>query len=188
MTHDELEYRRKALENAFFTKRDQELLVKLREQQDHDKLKEMLASLTGAKDDTLLERMLQVGIRPETYAAMAFIPMIVVAWADGFLDRKERKAVLETAEQSGVVAGSPGHQLLEGWLDQEPAGELLETWKAYMASLCADLSPAERERLRDHVVERATMVGNAAGGILGMGAISKAEKEVIEELSKVFEF
>lgn len=188
MTHDELEYRRKALENAFFTKRDQELLEKLREQQDHDKLKEMLASLTGAKDDTLLERILQVGIRPETYAAMAFIPMIVVAWADGFLDRKERKAVLETAEQSGVVAGSPGHQLLEGWLDQEPAGELLETWKAYMASLCADLSPAERERLRDHVVERATMVGNAAGGILGMGAISKAEKEVIEELSKVFEF
>lgn len=186
MTHNELDHRRKALEDAFFTKRDQELLAKLREQQDRQKSKDMLASLTGAKDDAILDRLVEAGIGPETYAAMAFIPMIAVAWADGVLDIKERNAVLETAVASGVPADSPGYRVLEGWLNQEPSVTLLETWKSYMAILCQGLAIEEREKLRDHVLERARKVGNAAGGILGIGAISKAEKSVIDELAQVF--
>jgi hypothetical protein len=185
--NDQLDYRRKALENAFFTKRDQELLAKLREQQDHEKSKAMLAELTGAKDDALLERVLQHGIRPETYAAIAFIPMIVVAWADGVLDRKERQAVLETAVEKGVSPGSPGYVLLEGWLTEEPPPSLLQTWKEYIAALCAGLEPQERVNLRDHVLEQARKVGNAAGGFLGMGAISQREKTVIQDLAHVFD-
>jgi hypothetical protein len=187
VTNNELDYRRKALEDAFFTKRDQELLEKLRERQDHEDSKEMLSRLAGTVDDAILDRILLVGIRPETYAALAYIPMIVVAWADGVLDLKERKAVLETAEQAGVAPGSPGYVLLQGWLDQEPPGNLLEAWKAYTAALCQGLEAPEREKLRDHVLEGARKVGNAAGGILGMGAISKREKVVIKELASVFE-
>src|SRR5690606_4752012 len=141
--HNELDHRRKALEDAFFTKRDQELLSKLREQQARQKSKEMLASLTGAKDEAILDRLVEAGIRPETYAAMAFIPMSAVAWADGVLDIKERNAVLETAIASGVPANSPGYLLLQSWLDQEPAGNLLATWKAYMAVLCQGLAQEE---------------------------------------------
>ena len=52
--------------------------------------------------------------------------------------------------------------------------------------VAAQLSPAEREAVRSQVIERARKVAQSAGGILGIGAISDAEKRVLASLERPF--
>ena len=52
--------------------------------------------------------------------------------------------------------------------------------------LAAQLSPSQRTALRAELVERARHVAEAAGGFLGLGSVSEAEKQVIAELEKPF--
>lgn len=182
-----MQYRRKALEESFFAKRNQQLLEKLRTEQDRKQQRDSLAQLTGTQDPAVLDRILELGIRPETWTAMTYIPMVAVAWADGVLDTRERKAILEAADRQGIQPGTPGYELLDGWLAADPGPSSLETWKLYMRSLLDSLDADGREHLRQHVLDLAHDVASAAGGVLGMAAISNREKRVLDELRAVFE-
>ncbi len=186
MAGDELQYRRKALEEAFFARRNQQLLEELRAQQDRERRKEALGRLIGTQDPQLIEQVLDLGICPETWAAMAFIPMVAVAWADGVLDTRERKEILEAAQRHGIQPDGPGYKLLEDWLEADPGPAALDAWKNYMLALVGTMEPESRARLRDQVLGLAHEVATAAGGVLGLGAISAREKRVMDELRAVF--
>lgn len=187
MSGDDLSYRRKALEESFFARKDEELLRKLRDQNSREEQKRMLSSLTGTSDAAVLERMLDLGIRPETWAAMTFIPMIAVAWADGVLDVRERQEILRAATEHGVAEDGPGYQLLVHWLDENPGAKSLDAWKGYVQALLPSLDPDARQKLKEYVLGLAHEVARSAGGVLGVAAISAREKRVMEELEKVFQ-
>ena len=62
-----------------------------------------LGRATGIDDPDLLARLAELGIRPETLAALTLIPLIETAWADGVMHAKERDAVLRGAATSGIA-------------------------------------------------------------------------------------
>jgi len=172
----------RALEDAFFTKENARLLEQLKEKQKREALREVVQ----IKDETFLDRLIELGIGPETVLALTLVPLIAVAWADGTLDGRERDAIIKAAEQKGVSPETAGHQLLETWLSRRPERELFDSWKQYVRGIWETFTDEERRRMRERTLDWALAVAEASGGFLGMiSKVSPSERVVIEELEKV---
>ena len=103
------------LENLFF-QNTEETREKIHADAKDKKAAEALAMVSGIKDEAVLAKMVGLGIKSDTLAALSIVPLIKVAWADGTLDDKERKAILAGAEKAGIYAGSHGYLLLDSWM------------------------------------------------------------------------
>jgi hypothetical protein len=179
--------RKKALEDSFFAKENAKLVERLRAEKEKTSAREGLAQVTGISDAAVVQKLVDLGIKPETWAAVSLLPLIEVAWADGNVDDKERRAVLAAAEANGIAAGSPSSELLENWLVERPDSQMLEAWGGSIATLCAALDEREKQALKAEVVGRARTVAEAAGGILGLGnKVSAEEAEVLSRLERAF--
>lgn len=179
-----LETRGRALQDAFFRREADAYREQLLERQRQGR-GELPASAEGA-DPALVERLAALGIRADTLAALTLIPLVEVAWADGQMDASEKRAILVGAESSGLAPDSPGFGLLRVWLDRRPEPDLMDLWRAYIEAVCGALSVEARTRLRDAIVGRARDVAASAGGILGVGAISRAEERMLSDLESAF--
>jgi hypothetical protein len=185
---DVLRARGKSLEDEFFRREDQKLLARLQEMRKAELNREELAKATGITKAEVLDRLLTLGIQTQTLAALSLVPLIEVAWADGSLDAKERQAVLEHAGAAGITTGSPAYGLLEAWLQHRPSQHLLDAWRDLVRAIREQIGPAEAERLKAEIVERARVVARASGGVLGLGSkISGAEAAMLASLERPFE-
>ena len=176
----------RTLEDEFFRKEDQRLTERLQELKSRTATREALAKASGIKSEAILDRLLDLGIRPEIVGALAVVPLAEVAWADGSLDDDERRAVLARAEQSGVAPGSTDHELLAGWLARRPDAKLLSAWKHMVQGLCEHMTPEQVADLRRGLIERARGIAKASGGVFGVGAVSAAEADMIDQLEAAF--
>src|ERR687891_288917 len=88
MSEEFLGDRRKALEEEFFAKQNQQLLRQLRETTAVRTQKEALAAALGITDDDVLEHLMALGLSSETLAALSLVPLVEVAWAEGRVDTK----------------------------------------------------------------------------------------------------
>lgn len=175
--------RRRALEESFFHNRNLQLLDKLREEMATKEQKEALAATSGITDDAVLDQLVAANISAETLAAVSLVPVVLVAWADGNMADKERAAILDASAKEGIQAASVARQLLETWLDESPDSQTLAAaWKAYTSLVLEHLSDAAKASLRNTTTQRARRVAEAAGGVLGLNAVSKTEQDVLDDL------
>jgi hypothetical protein len=179
--------RGKSLEDAFFRKENERAIQHLREMQQRTTSREGLSKVTGITNEEIIDRLVALGIRPEIVTALAIVPLVQVAWADGSLDAKERQVVLERAEKSGIAPGTADHDLLRSWLDKKPEPRLLAAWTEMVRGLSEHMSPQELASLKAGLIERAKAVARASGGFLGMGAVSIAEQNAIDRLESAFQ-
>ena len=184
MTGDAWSERRRALEESFFHGRNEQLLNDLRQKLTNEETKKSLSAVSGIEDEQLLNQLVDAEISAETIAALALVPVIAVAWADGEIADKERSAILNAAEAEGISAGSVSHDLIECWLAEEPTTELLAAWKTYVTSLIEHLNQEAVDQIRAALVGRAERVAKAAGGILGLNRISPSEQSVLDQLAE----
>jgi hypothetical protein len=185
MANDSLHERGKELEEAFFRKMNAKLTDKLQAEAKKKSDKDAITKLTGITSDALLDKLVELDIGPQTLAAFGLYPVVEVAWADGPADAKEKRAVLDAAKQEGLSPA--GVELLDHWLQDQPPKVLFETWKQYIEAVSGHLKPEDRVLMRDEVLGRARAVAEASGGFLGLGnKVSKAEKGVLEKISKAF--
>ena len=176
----------KTLEDEFFRREDQRLMDRLRELKQNEITRDALAKASGISNQVILDKLLDLGIRPEIVGALAIIPLVEVAWADGSIDGREKQTILERAHKSGIEPGSPGHDLLASWLERQPEPKLLTSWIHLMQGICESLSCDEVATLRAGLVERTRGVAKASGGLLGVGSVSSAEAEMIRHLESAF--
>ena len=181
-----LDERRQALEEAFFRKESERLRLRLHEERERREARDALGRQCGLSDATLLDRLVVLGIRADTVEALVLVPLVEVAWADGEMDPRERNAVLRAAASVGIAKGSPGYALLESWTEERPSPDLLESWRAYIATLGRALSADHRWHLEEQVMGKARAVAKAAGGFLGIARVSKEEEAVLAELEAAF--
>ena len=187
MSKEFLGDREHALEEVFFAQQDQALLRRLREADATKSKKEALSAASGIADDAVLDKLISLGVDGATIAALSLVPLVLVAWADGEIDEKEREAVLAAAAEAGIEEKGPGHQLLGRWLSNRPPPQLLATWTGYIRAISPTLSEGALERLKSDLLGRARKVSEAAGGFLGAGwKTSPAEREVMAKLEKAF--
>ncbi len=187
MSKNFLHDREHALEEAFFAQQDQELLRRLKEADAKKSKKEALSAASGITDDSVLEKLVALGVDGATVAALSLVPLVLVAWADGEMDAKERGAVLSAAAEAGVEEGGPGHQMLGRWLATRPPPQLLATWTDYVRAISPTLSDGARQQLKSDLLGRARQVADAAGGFLNaVWKTSPAEMDVLAKLEKAF--
>ena len=186
MTHDTINTDGRALEEAFFARENAKLLERLRQQAAAEERRKALRAVMPNVDAAMLDRLLDLGISPETALAVTLVPLTAVAWADGSIDARERKAILMGAAERGVAEGTPAHALLVSWLETRPSAELVEMWRRYARTLSSALTPGDREVMRDRLLGLARGVAESAGGFLGMGKkISPAEQAVLDDVAAV---
>jgi hypothetical protein len=184
--HEFLEQRRTALEEEFFHKENERKLAKLREQLSAQETKEELRKASGMSDEAVLDRLVELGLRGPTVAALSLVPLIAVAWADHDLEEKEREQILQAAAGKGMEAGTPGHELLMSWLSRQPDDSLFEAWEGYMKALLAQLNDEQVRVLKNQILHMAKLVASSSGGFLGFGNVSGHEKKVIERIDQAF--
>ena len=184
---DEFRDRRNKLEEAFFAKENERLRQRLREADEAKSRKEALAAASGITDDAVLERLAALGLGGGTLAALSLVPLVMVAWADGDIDDKERHALLSGAAEAGVGTEDVSRQLLDQWLREPPPRELLAAWTDYIRATSAGLGDEARRALKAELLGRARRVAEGAGGVPGLGPqVSAAAEGPLERLGKTF--
>jgi hypothetical protein len=177
----------KAMEESFFAKHNEALRQTLRESEELLTRKQALSIASGFTDDSLLDKLVALKLEGGTLAALALIPLVAVAWADGRIDKEERAAVLSAAEGAGLHKDNANYQLLEQWLAAPPPLDMVIKWKAYIQALSATLNEENKQELKSTLLGRARAIAGATGGFLGIGSkISKAEEAVLAELERAF--
>jgi hypothetical protein len=183
-----LRTRRKAFEEEFFQREQERLRQALREKENRAQIKEELRSVTGIDDSHILEKLAELGVHVDTLAAVALVPLVEVAWADGKLQEREREALLAAARELGIDPRHPSYELFSSWLTHRPETRMLDAWTAYVQGLAGQLDPAERATMRDKLLGRARAVAEAAGGFLGLGKkISPEEETALGMLENAFD-
>lgn len=187
MSDEILGDRRRAMEEAFFARESDELVQRLRRLDETKRRKEALASASGITNEAVLDKLAELDISNSTVAALALVPLVAMAWADGSIDARERAAVFAKAQEEGVSAGDVSHELFEAWLKERPPANLLSTWRDYVRALVEPMSPEDRRFFKERVLTRARSVAEAAGGFLGIGnKVSPAEQKLLYELASAF--
>ncbi|QEG42147.1 hypothetical protein [Roseimaritima ulvae] len=184
---DSIHKRGKALEDEFFHRVDEALLEKLRLDAEREEPKARLSAATGFQDPQLLDHLLDAGIGVDRLAALALVPTVWVAWADGEVTRDERAAVLAAAKKDGLNQDSVAFQLVQSWLDNQPAESLWDLWREYAVALAADLPAGTKQSLADEIVRQATVVAKASGGKLGFDTVSAREQAVLNIVAKTLQ-
>jgi hypothetical protein len=175
------------LEDEFFRREDQRLIERLNELKAVEMTRDALAKATGITKPAVLDKLMALGIRAETVTALFIVPLVEVAWADGALDAKERRAILDRAGDSGVARGSTEYALIETWLDRRPDPKLLTAWTHLVQGMCEQLGPDGAARLKAGLLERARTVASASGGVFGIGSkVSNAEAAILAQLEAAF--
>jgi tellurite resistance protein len=170
------------LENQFFAKLDQRLIEQLQERISAQSTAEDLQAATGIDDERLLQDLVTAGVTANSLSALRLVPVVLVAWADGRLDRREREKVLDIARDHQLSLDDDAHQLLIGWLEENPTDQLLPLWKDYCQGLAQTLPERALASLRQTIMAEAREVAKAAGGLLGIGAVSPGESQMIQTI------
>ena len=167
--NDALHQRGQALEDEFFHRVDEKLRTELHEKMEREKSREQLADATGFEDQELLDHFLDGGFQATTLAALALVPTVFVAWADGTVTAKERQAVMEAAFQRGLEQQPMAIQMVEGWLHKHPPRSLWKLWMEYAQAVHDNVSETLSELLMKEILRQSTAVAKASGGTLGFG-------------------
>jgi len=181
-----LEERGRALENQFYEKENQEKLAAMKAKLDTQSSKDELRKASGMSDDAVLDKLVGLGLKANTIAALSLVPLIQVAWADGKIQDNERTAILQGAHGKGLEKGTAGYELLQEWLTKPPKEDLFTAWEAYIKSLTAQLNDEQNRLLKNQIIGFAKMVAASAGGLLGFGKVSAEEEKVLHRIEGAF--
>jgi hypothetical protein len=187
MSEVTLEDRGRALENQFYEKENQEKLAAMKDKLETQKTRDELRKASGMSDDAVLDKLVALGLKANTIAALSLVPLIAVAWADGTIQDNERTAILQGAHGKGLEQGTAGYELLQTWLSKRPSDDLFGAWEAYIKALAGQLNDEQNRLLKNQIVGFAKMVATSAGGILGFGKVSGTEEKVLHRIEAAFQ-
>lgn len=178
--------RRRALEEEFFKRHNEELLAAMRARLETEHLAEALGGATGITDEHVIAHLIEAGMTGATVMALALVPLVAVAWADGKLEEAERLRIIrdpQTHELSGEARA-----LLLNWLIEEPEPSLFETWIEYVHAIRPDMDQAGWDRLKAATCDRSRAVAAAAAGEpYGVGReVSREEQAVLNRIETAF--
>jgi uncharacterized tellurite resistance protein B-like protein len=179
------ERRAKQFEAEYFSRKDAELVDKLKGVFHKRVDKESIRTATGVTDEALLDRLVELQLNGEAMAAFNLLPLIEVAWADGEVDDREVRAVLQAAEQHGLHPGSKAYAMLEARLREGPEREARKVWFHYAEELRKTLSPEQLAEFRKDLIQTCQHIAETSGGLLNVAfTVSKNERQVIEAVER----
>jgi len=148
--------------------------------------KRELMQATQIEQLELIFRLLDAGFRSETLSALELVPIAFVAWASGSVTDSERKEVMGSLVDYGLLVNQASNDRFQAWLDTRPAHELLILWKDYTTAKLTPLSSEVRRTIGIRLLKKSTEISMASGGFFGFGTICDAEQVILDEISEAF--
>jgi len=183
--HDAFESRRNTFEEAYFRKKDADLVEKLRAVFQTNRDREQLQSDTGITSEEVLDRLMAVQAKGEMLSAFKLLPLVEIAWADGTCDKREAEAVIRAAIKHGIPADSLALQRVKEWLERGPDPDARLAWFMYASELRKTLTHAELKTFREDLLTTAREIATLSGGILNtFFTVSHGEKKVLKKITE----
>ena len=181
---DPIHRRGRSIEDAFFHDVDRKLLSRLRTRDDRQTDRRRLMEAGGLDDSPLIDELLDAGFSAANIAALTLLPAVVVAWADGNVTTRERRLILHEAFERDVRNHPLAMQLVRHWLERRVPPELWDVWQDYALEVYQRVGPANAAILADSILDAATRVAKASGGLFDRGKISEAEQIVLTQIAE----
>jgi hypothetical protein len=172
--------RRRAYEDEYFRKRDQELVEQARLRAEDEVALQRLADAAGVHDTDTLRDLQRLGYMPDTVTLLQVVPLLEVAWADGTVSDPEREIIVAAARARGVEPGSRADRQVAEWLANPPPTELLDGTLHLLGALWHGHQAEERDAAIQDLHASCAAVACASGGVLGFCQISAMEQRVID--------
>ena len=148
--------------------------------------KQELIRSTQIEESELLSRLLKAGFCSKSLSALELFPIAFVAWASGSVTDPERKAVMGSLVDYGLLVNQASNGRFQGWLNTLPDRELFLLWKDYVTAKLSPVSSEVRHAMGIRLLKKSMQVAMASGGLLGFGTICNAEQVILDEISEVF--
>lgn len=175
-------------EAEYFHRLDAELIDSMRERAACRERRLRLAIASGINDPTILETLKRLGYDHTTVMLLPLVPLVQVAWANGFVSTTERDRIIAVASMRGVRANTPAYDCLVAWLDQRPPDEFFQGSLSAISKICGSLPPIEQKAYREALLLGCREVAIASCGHFGWGSgICAAKRKLIGEISKGLE-
>jgi hypothetical protein len=184
MTDDLIAKRRGASEEDYFQRKERELIEKLRKRREAEAQRQELSEGTGTSNEEVLQTLQDLGYTRDTVLLLHLIPLISVAWADDKVTGPERELIIEAAKLRGIDEDSGAYKQLDDWLTNRPSEKFVDQTLRVIANLAETNTAEETATRRQNLLELATRVAAASGGILGFGnKISAEEQDVLDRIA-----
>lgn len=184
MADNAMGQRGKNLEDDYFHRKEKELIEKLRKRREQEAQRQELAAGSGTANQEILQTLQELGYTRDTVLLLHLVPLISVAWADDKVTGPERDLIIEAAKLRGIGEDSAAYKQLIDWLTNRPSDAFVDQTLRVIMNLAESNTPEETATRRQNLLELATRVASASGGILGLGnKISDEEQAVIDKLA-----
>lgn len=137
------------------------------------------------------ERLLDFGYKPEELQLLFLAPFVQTAWAEGFVQATERKAILKLAARLKITPQHLHHPDLVEWLDTRPSDEFFAQTNEILREMLEILPPSQSLRLRRILEAGCFKVAHAAGDIgffKNRSRITPEERTELYRLGELLDF
>lgn len=137
----------------------------------------------------LTEKWQSLGFAPKAFRLLLLAPPVQTAWAEGFLQAAERRAIINFAENEvGISREDPEFDELEHWLDVRPPDELFEAMSEILGKWLEAMPKIGGKYWRAALLRTCLEVAQASTeiGLLRKSRpqIHREEREQIQEISR----
>lgn len=175
--------RGRALEDAYFRKKDQELVEKMRRAAAVEQAQRDMSQQIGVDDPEIVRELQALGFTADTVTLLPFVPLVQIAWAEGGVTNVERELILKLVRTRGVVEGSAADRQLGEWLARRPNPQVFERATRLIRALLAAPTPVQPHLTADELVKYCEDIAAASGGVLGMKKISAEERALLATIA-----
>ena len=135
----------------------------------------------------VLEKGAELGYAPDKLSLLLLTPFVQVAWAEGFVQASEQKAILRFASTLNVDAEHSEYERLIGWFDERPSEEFFARSIEHLRELLENIPVKQAVRLRMLLQFGCVEVAQAAGDIGLLRGGSNIRREEREQLQHIGE-
>jgi hypothetical protein len=134
----------------------------------------------------VIEKGKKLGYAPDNLSLLLLTPFVQVAWAEGFVQASEQKAILRFAANLNINGHSAYEKLLE-WFDERPSEEFFDRSIEDLRELLETIPAKQAARLRSMLQFGCVEVAHAAGDIGLLRGGSNIRREERDQLRHIGE-
>lgn len=175
-------------EEAYFRRRDAELIKQMRTLATLKEKRQKLSDTLHIADENVLNAVETLKFDDTTVGVLELIPMLDVAWSDGQVGRAECDLIVATAREDNVAPDTPADHYLTACLQERPSTDFFVQALKVLRNI-SDLRPAsERNICTAKLLDRCAQVAAASGGCLGlMNPVSSIERTRLREIASTLQ-
>jgi hypothetical protein len=135
----------------------------------------------------VIDEWQRLGFTKEKLPLLFLLPLVQVAWAEGFLQASEQRVILQIAAERAVTPGHPAYEDLLRWFDERPSDEVFAATMSLIGKVMEMLPTAERVDFKEKLLADCLKVANASPDIGLFGGHNRLRREELNQLRELEE-